>query len=126
MAAITGVSVQVKFDTSSSKSNNSSFFTFSIRAIVVFFRFPRSDADPTVELQLNPPTTVDADADADDADADDAHLSPRDVQSGGPAEALWRSSCAALGLRLLLLQRPPEAAVGGLSMPRLLDRLGEP
>ena len=47
-------------------------------------------------------------------------------QSGGPAEALWRSSCAALGLRLLLLQRPPEAAVGGLSMPRLLDRLGEP
>ena len=47
-------------------------------------------------------------------------------QSGGPAEALWRRSCAALGLRLLLLQRPPAAAAGGLSMPQLLDRLGRP
>jgi precorrin-6A/cobalt-precorrin-6A reductase len=48
-------------------------------------------------------------------------------QSGGDSEGRWHRISEALGLRLLLLQRPPEpAGVIGLAMPELLERVGAP
>ena len=46
-------------------------------------------------------------------------------RSGGPGEAHWRAICSALGLRLLLLERPgePEALLT-LPLQRLLERVG--
>ena len=47
-------------------------------------------------------------------------------RSGGPSESHWRRLCAAMGLRLLLLERPPEPP-GATLLPlaALLERLGE-
>jgi precorrin-6A/cobalt-precorrin-6A reductase len=48
-------------------------------------------------------------------------------RSGGPSESHWHALCAAMGLRLLLLERPrePEGAVV-LPLAALLERVGEP
>jgi precorrin-6A/cobalt-precorrin-6A reductase len=47
-------------------------------------------------------------------------------RSGGPNEALWHRIGADLGLRLLLLERPPEPrAVEALPLAELLERLGQ-
>jgi precorrin-6A/cobalt-precorrin-6A reductase len=47
-------------------------------------------------------------------------------RSGGPSESHWRRICAAMGLRLLLLERPPEPR-GATLLPLvdLLERVGE-
>ncbi len=47
-------------------------------------------------------------------------------RSGGPSESHWRRLCAEMGLRLLLLERPPEPP-GATLLPlaALLERLGE-
>jgi precorrin-6A/cobalt-precorrin-6A reductase len=47
-------------------------------------------------------------------------------RSGGPSESHWRRLCAEMGLRLLLLERPPEPP-GATLLPLapLLERLGE-
>lgn len=47
-------------------------------------------------------------------------------QSGGTTERLWRDVCAALELRLLLLERPAEPGDQGLPMPQLLEMLTLP
>lgn len=48
-------------------------------------------------------------------------------RSGGPSESHWRRICRDLGLRLLLLERPPEiAGVPTLPLGALLERLGDP
>jgi precorrin-6A/cobalt-precorrin-6A reductase len=48
-------------------------------------------------------------------------------QSGSRTEALWLGISEALGLRLLLLRRPPEpAGVVGLPLPELIARVGWP
>ncbi|MFN9646472.1 MAG: precorrin-6A/cobalt-precorrin-6A reductase [Cyanobacteriota bacterium] len=48
-------------------------------------------------------------------------------QSGSRAEALWLRISEELGLRLLLLRRPPEpAGVARLTLPALIDRIGWP
>jgi precorrin-6A/cobalt-precorrin-6A reductase len=47
-------------------------------------------------------------------------------RSGGANEARWHRTCAALGLRLLLLERPGEPdRVEALSLEKLLERLGK-
>jgi precorrin-6A/cobalt-precorrin-6A reductase len=47
-------------------------------------------------------------------------------RSGGPNEAVWHRICAELGLRLLLLDRPPERReVEALPLQQLLTRLGQ-
>ena len=46
-------------------------------------------------------------------------------QSGGEGESRWHQVCEALGLRLLLLRRPPEPSlVCALELQELLQRLG--
>ncbi len=46
-------------------------------------------------------------------------------RAGGPPERLWRRLSAAMGLRLLLLERPAEPGqVEALALPQLLERLG--
>jgi precorrin-6A/cobalt-precorrin-6A reductase len=47
-------------------------------------------------------------------------------RSGGPSESHWRRICAEMGLRLLLLERPPEPR-GATLLPlaALLERLGQ-
>ncbi len=48
-------------------------------------------------------------------------------RSGGPSEAHWRRICQDLGLRLLLLERPPEdPRVMALTLESLLARVGPP
>ena len=48
-------------------------------------------------------------------------------RSGSPSEAHWHHLAAAEGLRLLLLERPPEPkGVSGLDLAALLQRLGHP
>jgi precorrin-6A/cobalt-precorrin-6A reductase len=48
-------------------------------------------------------------------------------RSGSPSEAHWHRLAAAEGLRLLLLERPPEPeGVPGLDLKALLHRLGHP
>jgi precorrin-6A/cobalt-precorrin-6A reductase len=48
-------------------------------------------------------------------------------QSGGGGEALWQQLCADLGLRLLLLERPPAAGTAqALPLEALLEKLGRP
>ena len=48
-------------------------------------------------------------------------------RSGGPSEAHWRRICRDQGLRLLLLERPPEEpGVQALELDALLGRVGEP
>jgi precorrin-6A/cobalt-precorrin-6A reductase len=48
-------------------------------------------------------------------------------RSGSPSEAHWHRLAAADGLRLLLLERPPEPeGVEGLGLAALLERLGHP
>jgi precorrin-6x reductase len=47
-------------------------------------------------------------------------------RSGGPSETHWRQISAALGLRLLLLERPREPrGVELLPLAALLERVGE-
>ncbi len=47
-------------------------------------------------------------------------------RSGGANEAQWHRICAELGLRLLLLERPPEPGQGeALPLRELLQRLGQ-
>lgn len=47
-------------------------------------------------------------------------------RSGGPSETHWRRICSAMGLRLLLLERPPEPE-GATLLPlaALLERVGD-
>ena len=46
-------------------------------------------------------------------------------RAGGPPERLWRRLSGAMGLRLLLLERPAEPGqVEALALPELLERLG--
>jgi precorrin-6A/cobalt-precorrin-6A reductase len=46
-------------------------------------------------------------------------------RSGGPSEAHWRRICAAQGLRLLLLERPPEPeGIPALPLEELVARVG--
>jgi precorrin-6A/cobalt-precorrin-6A reductase len=48
-------------------------------------------------------------------------------QSGGVTEALWQQVARALGLRLLLLQRPPEPeGIQRLEFQSLIERVGRP
>ena len=48
-------------------------------------------------------------------------------RSGGPSETHWRRICEDLGLRLLLLERPPEEpGVMALTLESLLARVGHP
>jgi precorrin-6A/cobalt-precorrin-6A reductase len=48
-------------------------------------------------------------------------------RSGGPSEAHWRRICQELGLRLLLLERPPEEpGVTALGLEALVARVGDP
>lgn len=48
-------------------------------------------------------------------------------QSGGEGERRWHQACQILGLRRLLLRRPPEPlGVCALAMAELLQRLGSP
>ena len=67
---------------------------------------------------LRPPGEADA------AAAIEAALCRR---SGGPSETHWRRICEDLGLRLLLLERPPEEpGVMALTLESLLARVGHP